>query len=61
MIKKALEIAITQINSFMTREMIYLQIEFFYFNGQLTDVERQDLMDKLYPPEPEVPETPVEG
>lgn len=52
MIRNLLEKAIEQKNSFMTMEMIALQIEFFYTAGRLTAEERQELLDKLYPPEP---------
>lgn len=60
MIKNLLEKAIEQKNSFMTMEMIALQIEFFFTAGRITDMERQELLDKLYPPIPPE-EDPIES
>ena len=49
MIYKLLETAIEQQNSFMTRDMIMLQIEFFYTAGRITEEERSKLLEKLNP------------
>lgn len=49
MVYELLEKAIEQQNSFMTREMVMLQIEFFHTAGKLTDEEKDKLLNKLNP------------
>lgn len=49
MIYELLETAIEQQNSFMTRDMVMLQIEFFYTAGRITEEERDELTKKLNP------------
>lgn len=47
MIYKLLATVIEQQNSFMTRDMIILQIEFFYTAGRITKEEKNKLLEKL--------------
>lgn len=49
MIYELLNTAIDQKNSFMTKEMIELQIEFFFEAGRISDTERETLLNKLNP------------
>ena len=49
MIYELLETAIEQQNSFMTRDMVMLQIEFFFTAGRITEEERSKLLEKLNP------------
>lgn len=49
MIKELIKRAITQNNPFMTKDMIRLQIEFFYTAGRLTEEERNELLNLLEP------------
>lgn len=49
MIYELLETAIEQQNSFMTRDMVMLQVEFFYTAGRITEEERNRLLEKLNP------------
>lgn len=47
MVYELLKKVIEQQNSFMTREMVMLQIEFFYEAGRITEEERDRLHTKL--------------
>lgn len=58
MIKELIKRAITQNNPFMTKDMIRLQIEFFYTAGRLTEEARNELLNLL---EPERVENTEEG
>ena len=49
MIKELIKRAITQNNPFMTKDMMRLQIEFFYTAGRLTEEERNELLNLLEP------------
>ena len=51
MIFELLKRAIEQKNSFMTEDMIRLQIEFFYTAGRLTETEYNELVEMLTPAE----------
>jgi len=57
MVYQLLQRAIEQQNSFMTKEMIALQVNFYFTAGKLTQAEHDELMATLYPPEPVVVET----
>ena len=56
MIYQLLKKAIEQKNTFMTPDMIALQIQFFLATGKITAEEADELMGMLYPPEPVVEE-----
>lgn len=49
MVYELLKRAIEQKNSFMTMDIIRLQIEFFYTAGRLTEQEHNELMHLLDP------------
>lgn len=49
MIKELIKRAITQNNPFMTKDMLKLQIEFFYTAGRLTEEDRDELLNLLEP------------
>lgn len=55
MLKTLLLTAIEQRNSFMTPDMIRLQVEFFHTAGKLSDEEKEEILSRLA-----VPEAPVE-
>ncbi|MSS43800.1 hypothetical protein FYJ27_08670 [Anaerosalibacter bizertensis] len=61
MIYELLETAIEQQNSFMTRDMVMLQIEFFYTAGRITEEERNRLLEKLNPVVEEEIKNIIEG
>ena len=49
MVYELLKRVIEQQNPFMTKDMIRLQIEFFYTAGRLTEEERNELLNLLEP------------
>ena len=49
MVYELLKRVIEQQNPFMTKDMIRLQIEFFYTAGRITEEERNRLLEKLNP------------
>lgn len=49
MIKELIKRAITQNNPFMTKDILKLQIEFFYTAGRLTEEDRDELLNLLEP------------
>lgn len=56
MLKTLLLTAIEQRNSFMTPDMIRLQVEFFHAAGKLTNGDRDEILAKLAPEPVEEPE-----
>lgn len=53
MVYELLKRVIQQQNSYMTKDMILLQIEFFYTAGKLTDEQYTELKAMLIPDEQE--------
>lgn len=51
MVYELLKRVIEQQNSFMTKDMIMLQIEFFYTAGKLTEEQYNELLAMLMPKE----------
>ena len=56
MIYQLLKTAIAQKNSFMSSEMIELQIQFFSSVGKITEQETQELTELLHPKVAEIVE-----
>ena len=49
MVYELLKRVIEQQNPFMTKDMLKLQIEFFYTAGRLTEEDRDELLNLLEP------------
>jgi hypothetical protein len=58
-IKELLKRAIEQKNPFMTKDMVALQIEFFFAAGKLTSEDHAELTAMLNQPEPPAVEPEV--
>ena len=56
MIYQLLKTAIEQKNSFMSKEMIQLQIEFFQSVNKITEAEANELREQLNPTPKEIAE-----